>query len=260
MANIATIFNNSNAIIKYNETITKKFLLLFKKELLFMAYGIKISLNEKLYLRDPQETALGQKLIKESIVLIDEIGFEAFNFKKLAKSMGSTEASVYRYFENKHFLLIYLVSWYWEWVNYLIDVSMMNIEDPKRKLKIIIETLVYASKDNPSIEYVNESVLHRLVIAEGTKAYHTKEVDKENTEGFFFNYKKLSEKVADVISEVNPQFPYPHTLASNLFEMANNHIYFAQHLPGLTDVTVKNGNFGEVEEMLEYFAFNLLCK
>jgi len=225
-----------------------------------MAIGIKISLNDKLYLRDPQETALGKRLIKESILLIDQIGFEAFNFSKLAKAMKSTEASVYRYFENKHYLLIYLVSWYWEWVSYLIDINVMNIEDAKRRLKIIISTIVYASKENPSINYVNENILHRLVIAEGTKAYHIKEVDKENTFGFFLNYKNLCSKVADVISEIDPQFPYPHTLASNLFEMANNNIYFAEHLPRLTDVIVEDGNYEEVEKMLEYFAFTLLNK
>lgn len=225
-----------------------------------MAVVIKINLSDKLYLRDPQETQLGQKLIKQSIILIDEIGFEAFNFKKLAQAMHSTEASVYRYFENKHFLLLYLVSWYWEWVSYLIDISVMNIEDPRRRLKIIIKNLVYASKENPSVDYVNESILHRVVIAEGAKAYHTKEVDKENTAGLFLNYKQLCAKVAEVASEINSEFPYPRTLASNLFEMANNHIYFAQHLPRLTDVTVEGEEFGEVEEMLEYFAFSLLDK
>jgi len=225
-----------------------------------MAIGIKISLNDKLYLREPQETVLGQRLIKESIILLDAIGFEAFNFKKLAKAMESTEASVYRYFENKHYLLIYLVSWYWEWVNYLIEINTMNIEDPKRKLKIIIETLVYASKDNPSIEYVNENKLHRIIIAEGTKAYHTKEVDKENKDGFFLNYKKLCSNIASVTSEINPEFLYHHTLASNLCEMANNHIYFAQHLPRLTDIIVKDDNFEEVVQMLEYFTFRLLNK
>ncbi len=223
-----------------------------------MAVGIKISLNKGLYLRDPQETKLGQNIIKYSIQLIDEIGFEAFNFKKLALRMHSTEASVYRYFVNKHLLLIYLVSWYWEWVGYLIDIHTMNIDTPKKKLKIIIKTIIYASKDNPSIDYVNESVLHRLIITEGTKAYHTKDVDEENKEGFFHNYKKLSEKVAAVISEVNPDFPYPHALASNLFEMANNHIYFALHLPRLTDVKVVNDNYEEVEKMLEYFTISLL--
>ncbi len=223
-----------------------------------MAIGIKITLNKGLYQRDPQETNLGKNIIKHSILLIDEIGFEAFNFKKLANRMNSTEASVYRYFVNKHMLLLYLVSWYWEWVSYLIDFNTMNIEDPKRRLKIIIDTFVYASKENPAIDYVNESVLHRIIIAEGTKAYHTKAVDKENTEGFFYNYNQLSEKVADVITELKPDFPYPHTLASNLFEMANNHIYFAQHLPRLTDVHVEGENFDEVEVMLEYFAFTLL--
>jgi len=225
-----------------------------------MSIGIKISLQQGLYLRDPQETALGQKIIKNSILLIDELGLEAFNFKKLAKCMESTEASVYRYFENKHMLLLYLVSWYWEWVSFLMDLNTRNIEDPKRRLKIIIETLVSASKENPSIEYVNESVLHRIIISEGSKAYHIKTIDKENKEGFFLNYKKLSEKVANVIIEINPKFPYPHTLASNLFEMANNHIYFAQHLPRLTDVQVEGENFEDVEKMLQYFAFQLLEK
>ncbi len=223
-----------------------------------MSIAIRIKLNEGLHLKDPQSTSLGQKIIKHSIILIDEIGFEAFNFKKLAARMKSTEASVYRYFVNKHMLLLYLVCWYWEWVSYLIDYNTMNIEDPKRRLKIIIETFVYASKENPAIDYVNESILHKVIIAEGTKAYHIKSVDEENKEGFFLNYKKLSEKVANVISELKPDFPYPHALASNLFEMANNHIYFAQHLPRLTDVTVENDNFDQVERMLEYFAFSLL--
>ncbi len=223
-----------------------------------MAIGIKITLNEGLYLRDPQGTALGQKIINYSILLIDEVGFEAFNFKKLAIKMTSTEASVYRYFENKHMLLLYLVSWFWEWVSFLIDVNTMNIKDNRRRLEIIIETLVSASRENPAIEYVNESILHRIIIAEGSKAYHIKKVDEENKEGFFLNYKKLTEKVADAVRTLDPQFPYPHALASNLFEMANNHIYFAQHLPRLTDVHVEGENFEEVEVMLKYFAFNIL--
>ena len=66
-----------------------------------MAISIQIKLNEKLYIRDPQDTKLGRKIIQHSILLIDEIGFEGFTFKKLAMRIGSTEASVYRYFEKK---------------------------------------------------------------------------------------------------------------------------------------------------------------
>lgn len=225
-----------------------------------MSIGIKISLNNKLYLRDPQETNLGKNIIKHSILLIDKLGFEAFTFKKLAAEMHSTEASVYRYFENKHLLLLYIVSWYWEWISYLIDINTMNIKSADERLKIIIRTLVYAHKENPAIDYVNESVLHRVIIAEGTKAYYTKEVDKENTEGFFLNHKHLCEKVANVISEINPKFPYPRALASNLFEMANSHSYFAVHLPRLTDVKVEDDSYDEVKNMLEHFANSLLKK
>ena len=88
-----------------------------------MGVNIRITLNENLYIRDPQESELGKKIIQFSIVLIEDIGFEAFTFKKLAQKINSTEASVYRYFENKHILLIYLVSWYWEWLSYLIEIK-----------------------------------------------------------------------------------------------------------------------------------------
>lgn len=230
-----------------------------QKDCLDMSIGIKFTLNEHLYLRDPQDSKLGKKIIKESIVLIDEIGFEAFTFKKLAKQMQSTEASVYRYFENKHVLLIYLVSWYWEWMSYLIDFNTMNIEDHERGLKIVIRTIVDASRENPAIDYVNETILHRIVISEGSKAYHTKHVDEENKHGIFKTYKDLIQKVANIILKVQPNFKYPRSLASNLFEMANNHIFFAQHLPRLTDIEVQEDNYTEVSEMMEYFTFRLLA-
>ncbi len=67
-----------------------------------MAVNVSISLNPGLYIKDPQHSDLGKRIIKHSILLIDKIGFEQFNFKKLAEEMKSTEASIYRYFENKH--------------------------------------------------------------------------------------------------------------------------------------------------------------
>lgn len=223
-----------------------------------MALGVRFSMNESLFLRDPQETVLGRKILKFSIELIDEIGFEDFTFKKLAARMGSTEASVYRYFKNKHLLLIFLVCWYWEWVSYLIEIGTTNVSDPKEKLRIIIHNLVSAIKENPAIDYINERLLHRIVISDGMKAYHTKSVDVENNVGLFLNYKQLVKTIGGVILEINPTFPYPHALASNMFEMANNHIFFAQHLPRLTDIEVHGEQYDEVEEMLNFFAFRIL--
>ena len=223
-----------------------------------MGVNISISLNPGLYLKDPQQSELGKKIIKNSILLIEELGFELFNFKKLAELIGSTEASIYRYFENKHLLLVYLVSWYWEWLNYLIQIKTFNIEDPKKKLKIIIHTFVSVNEDNPTIDYVNESALHKVVIAESTKAYHTKGVDEENNKGFFLNYKEMVSSVAKVILEINPEFPYPYALASNLFEMTNNHIYFADHLPRLTEIKNKSSQNEDIEKMLLFFVSKLL--
>jgi AcrR family transcriptional regulator len=223
-----------------------------------MSVEIKIALNEVFYLKEPQDSKLGRKIIQYSIILIDEFGFEAFTFKKLAGKINSTEASIYRYFENKHILLIFLVNWYWEWVNYLIKINITNVDDPQKKLKIIIHSFVSASQENPTVDYVNESKLHNIVIAEGGKAYHTKDVDNENSKGFFTSYKELANTVSQVIIEIRSDFKYPYALATNLFEMSNNHIYFARHLPRLTDITVVKDDVKEVENMLNYFADKLL--
>ena len=223
-----------------------------------MILGIKFNLNSGLYNRDPQDTKLGQNILRYGIELIDGLGFESFTFKKLAIKIGSTEASIYRYFDNKHSLLLFLTCWYWEWVHYLIQINLKNIEDPKRKLKIIIEQLVHASSENTITEYINENLLHRIIINEGSKAYHTHKVDQENDIGIFLGYKDVVKRIADIIAEINPQFPYKYSLASNLFEMTNNQIYFAEHLPRLTDIQDGEDIDAQLISMLNYFVDKLL--
>ena len=80
--------------------------------------NLHIDVSEELYLRNPDSSELGKRIIKTSIDLIYDIGFEMFTFKKLGEQIGSPESSIYRYFENKQSLLIYLVAWYWSWVDY----------------------------------------------------------------------------------------------------------------------------------------------
>ena len=223
-----------------------------------MAIEIQMKLNEKLYKRDPQDTKLGRRIIEESINLIDELGFEKFTFKKLADRIESTEASIYRYFENKHLLLVYLVSWYWEWVSYQINVGTNNMTDPVEQMKVIIDTIVDSSQTNPMVSFVDESALNRIIVAESTKAYHTKDVDSENKEGFFKNYKILCGHIVEVILKIQPGYPYPRTLASTMLEMANHQLFFAQHLPRLTDLQDEKQVLNETKVMLRHFAFKLL--
>ncbi|MCB0608747.1 MAG: TetR/AcrR family transcriptional regulator [Lewinellaceae bacterium] len=223
-----------------------------------MAVLIQIKLNEKLYLRDPQETRLGRSIIQQSILLIDEIGFEQFTFKKLAERISSTEASIYRYFGNKHVLLVYLLCWYWEWTRFQIDYYTNNVQDPVERLKLALRVIVNASVRNASIEFVDEDILHRIVVAEGAKAYHTKEVDKENKEGYFSTYKALAKTLADMIADVNPDFIYPRALSSTLLEMANDQIYFSKHLPTLTDIRISEDNMDQAVTLLQDFAFKMI--
>ena len=219
---------------------------------------INLDINKNLYLKNPEKTKLGRRIVQHSIRLIDEIGLESFTFKKLAEQIGSTEASIYRYFENKHLLFVYLVNWYWEWMKFRVGFFTMNINDPKEQLEAAIRVIVDTTQRSTSIDYVDTEALHRIMVTEGPKAYHKKNVDEENKEGFFLSYKALCGKIADIIMDVNPEFIYPRSLASTLLETANNNIYFAQHLPRLTDIRYEKGYLEEVVRMLFTFAMGCI--
>lgn len=149
-----------------------------------MELALHIKMNEKLFLRDPELTELGKKIIQHSIILINNSGFESFNFKKLAEEIHSTEAGIYRYFENKHKLLMYITAWYWSWLEYRVMVHTLNIADPLVKLKVVIKLLATNVEDDISTSYVNESILHQIIISEGSKAYLTKHVSEDNKDHF----------------------------------------------------------------------------
>lgn len=221
----------------------------------------QLEINQNLYLKNPQDSKLGRKIIEHSVILIDELGLEQFNFKKLAKHIGSTEASIYRYFENKHKLFVYLLNWYWEWMIARIKLSTLNIADPKMKLKVALGIIIDTANRNMDIEFVDEEILHRIVVREGNKAYHHKLVDEDNAIGLFLAYKQLCNDIAALILEVNNNFKYPKALASTLVETANNNLYYARHLPRLTDLKDDKNEItlnDKVKEMVDFFCFGLL--
>lgn len=223
-----------------------------------MAIQVRILPAPELYLRDPQDTDLGRRILSTSIRLMDELGLEAFTFKKLAAELGSAEASVYRYFSNKHQLLLYLVNWYWDWVHHLVNRAIAGKTVPNERLKAAIGALTRPFVDNPGVPYIDERKLHQLVINEGSKAYHTKSVDRENNMGAYHGYKSLTEEISQLVLRINPAFPYPRTLATSLFEMAHNHPYFAEHLPRLTDLKTGDKLSEKLEEMLWFWTSGLL--
>lgn len=225
-----------------------------------MGVSIQIVLNDNLYLRDPMQTELGRKILDSGIKMIDKLGFEKFTFKKLAIEIDSTEASVYRYFQNKHKLLIYLVSWHWAWLQYVMDYQTHNIDDPLIRLRRALETLSNASTYDPDFAHIDESALHRIVVAESSKAFLTKDIDGENEEGLFQGYKSLVWKIAEFISAVNPEFSYPKALAVTAIEGTRKQLFFAEHIPSITEVKTGKDGRNDVADYIEMMILLVLGK
>nr|WP_294774650.1 TetR/AcrR family transcriptional regulator [uncultured Flavobacterium sp.] len=202
--------------------------------------NLKIQVNEKIYVKDPETSTLGKKIIQESILLMDEVGFEDFTFKKLGERIGSNESSLYRYFENKHKLLLYLSSWYWGWMEYRMVLYTSNITDPLEKLKRAITIVTEKIEDDSATLHINESILNKIIIAEFTKTLLTKEVDEENKEGFFLIYKRVINRIIDIISEVNPNYAYGKSLASSIVEGSLHQHFLKDHLKTITNCNENN--------------------
>ncbi|WP_440122167.1 TetR/AcrR family transcriptional regulator [Tenacibaculum sp. Ill] len=197
--------------------------------------NLKIEIPSGIYIKDPETSDLGKRIIENSIILIEEIGFESFNFKKLGKVIGSNESSIYRYFESKHKLLVYLTSWYWGWIQYLLVIETYSISNPKDKLIKAIEVLARKAEKDNNFSHINEALLNLIVINENSKSYSTKEVDTENKEGFFKLYKEVVKRFAEIISNYNSSYKHPLTLASTIIEGILHQQFVKSHFKSLTN-------------------------
>lgn len=202
---------------------------------------LQFKVNSNLYLRDPESSILGKQIVRRSIDLIDELGFEQFTFKKLAVEIGTTEATVYRYFENKHRLLLYILNWYWSYVEYLFLVHLRGIKSPKDRLIKVLEILSEPLPIGYGEVDFEKKKLVQIVIKESSKAYLVKDIKEINKEEAFKPYKELCSTIAQLIMEIKPNYAYPHSLASTLIETAHHQTYFAHHLPKLTDYSNHKG-------------------
>lgn len=197
--------------------------------------NFKISVADSIYNKDPESSNLGKRIVRESIELIDEIGYEAFTFKKLGDRIGSNESSIYRYFENKHKLLSYLTSWYWTWIEYQVVFETHSLNNPFKKLKKAIEVISKPVIEDSSITHINEATLFKIIINENSKSFLTQEVDKENKEGYFNVYKSLVLRLKEMIQEVDSSYNYPSSLASTIVESSLHQHFLNKHFETLTD-------------------------
>ncbi len=219
---------------------------------------LKFKLNEHLYIRDPENTEIGKLIVEKGIELIYEIGFEQFTFKKLAQSIDSTETTIYRYFSSKHKLLTYILNWYWCYLEFVAKMRLQEMTNSEEKLKLILSILTHNYDGNSKIQDYDLEKLHSIVISESSKSYLVKEVDEINQELVFSPLKSLCNFIGEIILEINPQFIYPHSLASTLLETAHDQQFFSEHLPKLTDNTARANHKKYVLEYLNLLTFSVI--
>jgi len=216
--------------------------------------SVTIRINEKIYIKDPESSDLGKRIIEESIAMINNMGFESFTFKKLGLKIGSNESSIYRYFENKHKLLLYLTSWYWGWLEYQLVFATNGIANPSKKLKKAIEIVTKPTEEDYAFSHINEILLNKIVINEYSKSYLTKEVDTENKEGYFVIYKRLVNRISNMIQALDDEYEYPLSLASTILEGSLHQHFLKDHFTSLTDCREN----GDPTEYFTQLVFNAL--
>lgn len=222
------------------------------------AQRIKLQVDSRLFLKDPTSSELGEDIVEHGILMLDEMGYEQFTFRKLAERLGTAEPSIYRYFQSKHRLLLYLTAWYWSWVEYRLLLATLNVASPEERLRRALRELTQPITDDDTTPHIDEAALYRVVVAESSKVYLQRDVDAENREGLFRSYKRLCKTVAAIVSEINPRYPFPVALISTVMESSHTQRYFAEHLPSLTEV--KRDDNGALTGFLTQVVFNTIAE
>lgn len=202
---------------------------------------MKMEVHDNLYLKEPFSSELGASIVQEGAMLIRDLGMEQFTFKKLAILIGVTEAAVYRYFDNKHMLLLYLTAWYWAWMEVNYVYATANLESSQARLSIAMKLMVNGPIFNKNA-HINPADLRSIVVNESLKGYLTKTVDVEHESGIFAQVYRFGERISELIFEINPNYPFPKTLAYTVMESSLLHAFNAKHLPDMTEKSLDTEN------------------
>lgn len=199
--------------------------------------SVQLRPDPELRLRDPERTELGRAMLSGGLGLMNEIGLEAFTFRKLAASIGSTEVTLYRYFPNKQRLLQYYFQLYWLWLRQLCGREVERARDPLDALRRSIDAICGIwPKDAPDLQ-LDAHALRLLVIEEGMKSYLHKQVDADNARRLFAPYKELSAFLAGRLTACRRGVPMPRSFATTVIEMAHSLPFAMEHLPSLTELS-----------------------
>ena len=191
-----------------------------------------------LTLRDTS-SPIGTRILAQRLVLMNEIGLEAFTFKKLAERIGCTEVTVYHYFANKQRLLQYYFQVYWLWLATHCKQEGRATKEPLERLHGAIRALCGSWPADALAAQFHPSALRELVINEGSKSFMHKNVDSDNELKLFKSYKDLCTHIATELKACTPRMRSSRSFATTLVEMSNSLEFAMHHLPTLTELSVK---------------------
>lgn len=213
-------------------------------------FKVELSLPNGLFVKDPQSSELGKTLIYKAAQMIGDTGIEAFTLLKLAKNIGCTEATVYRYFTGKQQLLYYLMNLYWGYVLFGIEYHIKGEHSDNKRLNKAIDLLLCPNIDDFSSPGTGE-LLSAVAISEGIRIHLRPEVSKEIEEGKLKYYVSLVELFEELIQKAHPAYSYSRSLAGTLIDASLQQIFYQIHNTPLTDKTcISKGPLGFIRSLL----------
>jgi AcrR family transcriptional regulator len=192
--------------------------------------------TSELSLRDTG-SPMGARILEVGLELLNEIGLEAFTFKKLGDRIGCTEVTVYHYFANKQRLLQYYFQVYWLWLATHCRQEGRSVKDPWVRLQGDIRALSGIWSADALAAQFAPGALRELVINEGSKSFMHKNVDSDNKRKLFQPYKDLCGHLAMELRACAPRIRSPRSFATTLVEMAHSLEFAMRHLPALTELS-----------------------
>lgn len=201
-----------------------------------MSVHIDIDISKNLSIKDPFSSELGKKIVLNGLSLINHYGFEDFNFKKLAVACSTTEASVYRYFNNKVQLLAFLTAYYWNWTEYLTEQYCSVAKSPKNKLSILVNIICNNELDPGNINGISYTDLHQLITCEWQKLIYNKETKLIPANAAFEDYKRFKKMAAVILTDINKNIKEPQAIITTLIIAANTQLFFSKKFQSLSSI------------------------
>ncbi|MCB0335156.1 MAG: hypothetical protein KDD62_02590, partial [Bdellovibrionales bacterium] len=157
-------------------------------------------------------------------------------------------------------LLQYLVSWYWSWLAFILEFRTTNIEDPKKKLTMMIDILSESDKYDPAISHIDERILHQIIVKESARVYLTKQDDSIKSKYLFKSYDELMEMISGYIKAVAPRYKFSTSLSNTIISTIHRQIFYAENFPGTARFSGKENDRKAIARYISHLVFSCIGK